>query len=551
MKKRTSTDSKRKETGVSGGVVSQGYSAPGAGVTILRQTAGFLMRSADIVTKGGTSLESAVSNETTAPDSQTAAAEDETAPPPQARDRQDESQWSRDGRNRRNGENRQREETHQTVIIGHSSSWDARKCLLWGDRVVIPGKLQERVLELLHEGHPGIVKTKALARSYAWWPGMDRQIEASVATCRQCQASRPSPPAAPILEWETPRGPWSRIHIDFAEPTKGHTFLVTVDAYSNWLEVSNMKTTTTEAVTKELNRLFSTHGLPDVIVSDNGPQFTSLEFEKFLAERGIRLIQHITPNTTTNKSPAELLMGRKLMSPLDRLHPTYNPEKNPDSSSKHRTFAPGDSVYAKNLTGDPLWVPATITQVTGPRSYQLQTTNRRAWKRHIDQLRSRTNTGKTTDTQAHTEKETTGGRGNPNTSQEGRENPGNQNKQTQQERIQEYSPTKTGADEQLEASPGRNSQASSTSPERPGGSNKASSSTNPICNISSIMLVMMEQWLPSSYWGHPLIIAIEKALSSLVNFAWAGRKAGRIMANPLCKVPTMKALSECGHHQAT
>ncbi|XP_026552722.1 uncharacterized protein K02A2.6-like, partial [Pseudonaja textilis] len=232
---------------------------------------------------------------------------------------------------------------------------------LWGDRVVIPEKLQKKVLSMLHEGHPGIVRTKALARSHVWWPGMDKEIEAWVASCKQCQESRPNPPAAPSREWETPRGPWSRIHVDFAGPTKGHTFLVTVDAYSNWLEVSNMKTTTTDSVIRELSKLFATHGLPDVIVSDNGPQFTALPFEKFLAERGIRhaltapahpaangraekmvqftkktiqkietgdiqdkinrmlLIQHITPSTTTNKSPAELLMGRKLRSPLDRL----------------------------------------------------------------------------------------------------------------------------------------------------------------------------------------------------------------------------------------
>ncbi|XP_026537086.1 uncharacterized protein K02A2.6-like [Notechis scutatus] len=117
---------------------------------------------------------------------------------------------------------------------------------------------------------------------------MDKQIETWVASCGRCQETRPSPPSAPILEWETPRGPWSRIHIDFAGPTKGHTFLITVNTYSNWLEVSAMKSTTTEAVIKKLNKLFTTHGLPDMLVSDNGPQFTALAFEKFLAERGIR-----------------------------------------------------------------------------------------------------------------------------------------------------------------------------------------------------------------------------------------------------------------------
>ncbi|XP_026536196.1 uncharacterized protein K02A2.6-like, partial [Notechis scutatus] len=200
-------------------------------------------------------------------------------------------------------------------------------CLLWGNRVVIPGKLQRKVLELLHEGHPGIVRTKALARNYAWWPGMDKQIEAWVAACNRCQETRPSPPAAPILEWETPRGPWSRIHIDFAGPTKGHTFLITVDAYSNWLEVSNMRTTTTEAVTKELSKLFATHGLPDVLVSNNGPQFTSLEFKKFLVEWGIRHALTAPAHPAANGRAERMVQFtkktiqkmRKLRSPLDRL----------------------------------------------------------------------------------------------------------------------------------------------------------------------------------------------------------------------------------------
>ncbi|XP_026530759.1 uncharacterized protein K02A2.6-like, partial [Notechis scutatus] len=161
-------------------------------------------------------------------------------------------------------------------------------CVLWGDRVIIPERLRNKVLKLLHDGHPGIVQMKALARSYARWPGMDGQIETWVATCNKCQETRSAPPKAPPTEWEMPRGPWSRIHIDFAGPTKGHTFLITVDAYSNWLEVNKMKNTTTEAAVKKLNRLFATHGLPDVLVSDNGPQFTALVFEQYLADRGIR-----------------------------------------------------------------------------------------------------------------------------------------------------------------------------------------------------------------------------------------------------------------------
>ena len=44
-------------------------------------------------------------------------------------------------------------------------------CVMWGKRVIIPPKLRSRVLESLHEGHLGIVKTKSLSRSYVWTCG--------------------------------------------------------------------------------------------------------------------------------------------------------------------------------------------------------------------------------------------------------------------------------------------------------------------------------------------------------------------------------------------
>uniref|UniRef100_A0A670HPH4 Gypsy retrotransposon integrase-like protein 1 n=1 Tax=Podarcis muralis TaxID=64176 RepID=A0A670HPH4_PODMU len=104
-------------------------------------------------------------------------------------------------------------------------------CLLWGDRVVIPQRLRQRVLEALHVGHPGIVKMKALARCYVWWPNMDDAITAWVSACQACQESRPAPPAAKGHTWETPKTPWSRVHIDLAGPFHGRTFMVVVDAY--------------------------------------------------------------------------------------------------------------------------------------------------------------------------------------------------------------------------------------------------------------------------------------------------------------------------------
>ena len=49
-------------------------------------------------------------------------------------------------------------------------------CLLWGTRVIVPSKGRSKVLAVLHEAHPGIKRTKALAHSYVWWPGLDQEI---------------------------------------------------------------------------------------------------------------------------------------------------------------------------------------------------------------------------------------------------------------------------------------------------------------------------------------------------------------------------------------
>lgn len=53
-------------------------------------------------------------------------------------------------------------------------------CLLWGNRVVVPPKAKERVVEELHETHPGISRMKSLARSHVWWPRMDSDLEMKV-----------------------------------------------------------------------------------------------------------------------------------------------------------------------------------------------------------------------------------------------------------------------------------------------------------------------------------------------------------------------------------
>ncbi|XP_065182445.1 uncharacterized protein K02A2.6-like [Sycon ciliatum] len=160
-------------------------------------------------------------------------------------------------------------------------------CLMWGIQVVIPPLLRKRVLEELHTGHPGMVRMKSLARSFIWWPGIDADIETTGKVCAGCQAHQAAPPKSPLHPWEWPSKPWQRLHIDFAGPFQGHMWPIMVDAHSKWPDVLPMNSTTAPVTNRRLREVFAQHGLPDQIVSDNGPQFTSDEFRRFTEANGI------------------------------------------------------------------------------------------------------------------------------------------------------------------------------------------------------------------------------------------------------------------------
>ena len=143
------------------------------------------------------------------------------------------------------------------------------------------------MLKELHWEHPGVCSMKAIGRTCVWWPKMDEEIEQVVRSCTVCQTVRSNPPNAPLIPWKWPTRPFQRVHIDFCQ--KGTDFfLVLVDSHSKWIEVKLMKSTTSERTIDELRLIFADHGLPEEVVSDNGPQFISAEFAEFMSKNGIK-----------------------------------------------------------------------------------------------------------------------------------------------------------------------------------------------------------------------------------------------------------------------
>ncbi|GFV20334.1 retrovirus-related Pol polyprotein from transposon 412 [Trichonephila clavipes] len=97
-------------------------------------------------------------------------------------------------------------------------------CIMYGQRVCIPRKFRKNVLEELHAGHLGIVKMKAIARSFVYWKNIDNDIEEAAKNCVDCARYKADPPKSKVHYWEYPSMPWERIHVDFAGPIFEHTF---------------------------------------------------------------------------------------------------------------------------------------------------------------------------------------------------------------------------------------------------------------------------------------------------------------------------------------
>lgn len=155
------------------------------------------------------------------------------------------------------------------------------------ERVVIPKSLTARVLKELHAGHFGCVKMKSLSRNFCWWLGIDKDIEMLAKNCSACNAFSNNQSVKIKHRWEPATEPFQRVHIDFAGPFMGYNFLVLVDAYTRWPEVHLMKGIDAGKTIEKCREIFTTFGLPQVLVSDNGRTFISKEFQDFLKLNGI------------------------------------------------------------------------------------------------------------------------------------------------------------------------------------------------------------------------------------------------------------------------
>ncbi|UYV61221.1 K02A2.6-like, partial [Cordylochernes scorpioides] len=160
--------------------------------------------------------------------------------------------------------------------------------LMRNSRIYIPKSLRSKVLNSLHEGHLGIEKCRGRARSSVWWPRISQEIGELVRNCPNCIEER-SNPQQPLIVSDFPSRPWEKVGIDHFY-LKGKYYLLIADYYSRFPELALLEDQTTHSTILHCKSIFARHGIPEEVISDNGPQF-GLEFKKFAKEYGFH---HIT-----------------------------------------------------------------------------------------------------------------------------------------------------------------------------------------------------------------------------------------------------------------
>lgn len=335
----------------------------------------------------------------------------------------------------------------QQFFARRESLYAAQKVLMYGERIVVPKKLQRKVLQQLHKGHPGVERMRSLARNYVYWPNIDEHVTALVRSCSECASVAKTDTKTKLESWPIPEKPWQRVHVDFAGPINGTYYLLLVDSLSKWPEVVPTKRITTSATIAILRQIFSRFGMPEVLVSDNGTQLTSDAFERFCDSNGImhlktapfhpqsngqverfvdtfkRTIKKIQAGGETldealdtfllcyrstpcrsapeGRSPAEVLLGRQLRTSFELLRPPskfrkdINLKQNQQFDEKHgakkKSFDVQDQVYAQVHQGnDWNWVPGVVVERVGQVMYNVWLPERqRLIRSHSNQLRKR------------------------------------------------------------------------------------------------------------------------------------------------------------------
>lgn len=317
-----------------------------------------------------------------------------------------------------------------------------------GNAVVIPRNLRGAMKAKIHSSHLGIEACLRRARECLYWPAMSAEIKEYISACEICrELDTTSQAKETLMSHEVPSRPWEKIGTDIFT-LDGKDYLVTIDYFSNFWEVDRLPNTKAITTILKLKSHFARYGIPDQVMSDNGPQFSSKEFADFArswdfehltsspghsksngkAESGVKTAKRIlrksikagtdpnlaildyrnTPTQGMTSSPAQRLMSRRTKTLLPTTQSLLLP-KNIHLENEKRELRQRQQVQAKyyNRTardlpslsegdvvrmkpfklGDKSCPKAQVTTRLDERSYTVETEDGAVYRRNRQHLR--------------------------------------------------------------------------------------------------------------------------------------------------------------------
>ena len=261
---------------------------------------------------------------------------------------------------------------------------------------------------------------------------MNADLKEYISACSTCRSHETSQQRETLMPHDVPDRPWAKVGTDLFS-ISDTSYLIVVDYYSNFWEVDKLDNTDSVTVIKKMKTHFARYGIPDQVVSDNGPQYTSHHFANFsrtwafehitsspghsqsngMAESAVKTAKRIikrakesktdvylaildhrnTPKQSTRNSPAQSLMNRRtktlLPTTASLLVPklTYGQHASLQNSKRRQAWY--HDRHARDLQplregvvvrmkpfqkhGTHEWKQAVVSKRLDERSYQVET----------------------------------------------------------------------------------------------------------------------------------------------------------------------------------
>ena len=160
------------------------------------------------------------------------------------------------------------------------------------------------MIEKAHASHLGIQATLNLCHGIIYWPRMHTEISETVGQCLVCSELAPNQQKEPMMSYPVPSYPCQVVSSDCFE-LDGRYYVVVVDHYSDYIDMEELPSMSSNALIKFLKWNVSTHGVPSMLITDNGPNYSSREFAGLAHKYEFR---HVTrsPHYPKSNGRAEL-----------------------------------------------------------------------------------------------------------------------------------------------------------------------------------------------------------------------------------------------------